>query len=399
MLMKQHQLRVCVVGPGTRFLSGISYYTLRLINAFAKSHRTSAILMRQLLPTRLYPGRERVGKSLTRLAYHPDADVFDGVDWYWLPSIVPALLMIWKNKPDVLVLQWWTGTVFHSYLPLVLLARLLGAKVVIEFHEVLDTAEARIPLVRAYVGVIGPLLVRLSHAFVIHSSFDLPALRERYPLGDRSVAIIPCALFDHYQLAEGQQPQRSAPAECCNLLFFGVIRPYKGLEDLVAAFEAIPEDKIDNFWLTVVGEPWEDWTLPLEMIEKSRYRDRITVITRYVPDEEVAAYFAGADAVVLPYHRSSASGPVHVTMSQGLPLVVTSVGGLTEAVAGYEGAIMVPPKSPEQLRDALLRVLDMRGRRYEDPHSEERIVERFTKLFASLDKSAETERIKGDVHV
>ncbi len=74
MLMKQHQLRVCVVGPGTRFLSGISYYTLRLINAFAKSHRTSAILMRQLLPTRLYPGRERVGKSLTRLAYHPDAD-------------------------------------------------------------------------------------------------------------------------------------------------------------------------------------------------------------------------------------------------------------------------------------------------------------------------------------
>lgn len=397
--MKKRQLRVCVVGAGTRFMSGISYYTLRLINAFAQSHRTSAILMRQLLPTRLYPGRERVGQNLTKLAYHSDADVFDGVDWYWLPSMLPALLTIWKNKPDVLVLQWWTGTVFHSYLPLVILARLLGAKVVIEFHEVLDTAEARIPVVRAYVGTIAPLLVRLSSAFVIHSSYDLPALRERYPLGDRPVAIIPCGLFDHYQLAEGQQPQRSAPADCCNLLFFGVIRPYKGLEDLVAAFESIPEDKIDRFWLTVVGEPWEDWTLPLEMIEKSRYRDRITFIKRYVPDEEVAAYFAGADVVVLPYHRSSASGPVHVTMSLGLPLVVTQVGGLTEAVADYKGAIMVPPKSPDELRDALLQALEMRGNRYEDPHSEQHVVERFTKLFESLDSSTDSDLVKGDIRI
>jgi glycosyltransferase involved in cell wall biosynthesis len=397
--MKKRQLRVCVVGAGTRFMSGISYYTLRLINAFAQSHRTSAILMRQLLPTRLYPGRERVGQSLTKLAYHPDADVFDGVDWYWLPSLLPALLTIWKNRPDVVVLQWWTGTVFHSYLPLVILARLLGAKVVIEFHEVLDTAEARMPVARAYVGTIAPLLVRLSSAFVIHSSFDLPALKERYPLGDRPVAIIPHGPFDHYQLADGQQPQRSAPADCCNLLFFGVIRPYKGLEDLVAAFEAIPEDMIERFWLTVVGEPWEDWTLPLEMIEKSRYRDRITFIKRYVPDEEVAAYFAGADAVVLPYHRSSASGPVHVTMSQGLPLVVTQVGGLTEAVADYEGAIMVPPKSPEELRDALLQVLEMRGKRYEDPHSWEHTAERFTKLFESLGISTDTDLVEGGVRV
>ena len=56
-MMEQQLLRVCVVGAGTRFLSGISYYTLRLVNALAPSHEVSAILMRQLLPTALYPGR------------------------------------------------------------------------------------------------------------------------------------------------------------------------------------------------------------------------------------------------------------------------------------------------------------------------------------------------------
>src|SRR5207302_7262954 len=57
--------RVCVVGAGMRFLSGISCYTLRLTNALAEAHPVSAILMRQLLPTRLYPGWKRVGMPLS----------------------------------------------------------------------------------------------------------------------------------------------------------------------------------------------------------------------------------------------------------------------------------------------------------------------------------------------
>ena len=66
-MIEKGSLRICVVGAGTRFLSGISYYTLHLVKALARSHEVSVILMRQLLPTRFYPGRERVGASLTRL--------------------------------------------------------------------------------------------------------------------------------------------------------------------------------------------------------------------------------------------------------------------------------------------------------------------------------------------
>jgi glycosyltransferase involved in cell wall biosynthesis len=69
----------------------------------------------------------------------------------------------------------------------------------------------------------------------------------------------------------------------------------------------------------VVGETWEGWTLPGEQIARSPRRDRITFVNRYVSDEELDGYLRGADAVVLPYLRSSLSGPLHVAMGYGLP--------------------------------------------------------------------------------
>jgi glycosyltransferase involved in cell wall biosynthesis len=89
----------------------------------------------------------------------------------------------------------------------------------------------------------------------------------------------------------------------------------------------------------------------------------------------VTEHFARADVVVLPYLRSSASGPLHIAMSNGLPVVVTSVGGLAEAVADYPGALTVPPADAPALADALRSARGMTGRRYADPHSWRRNVD------------------------
>lgn len=383
-MTENRRLKVCVVGAGKRFLSGISYYTLHLANAMARSHQVSAILMRQLLPRIFYPGRKRVGANLTQLEYDPALRVFDGVDWYWLPSVFRSLAFLARERPDVIVFQWWSGTVLHSYLLLALAARLLGAKVAIEFHEVLDTGEAKLPLARAYVRLFAPLFVRLAQGFVIHSEFDRTVLKRYYNLEKRPVEVIHHGPYDHFRLTGGERTKRDVPEACCNLLFFGVIRPFKGLEDLIAAFDALPESETSACWLTVVGETWEGWTLPVELIERSRYRDRITFVNRYVSDAEVARFFAEADAVVLPYHRSSTSGPLHMTMSYGLPVVVTRVGGLTEAVADYDGAILVPPADTGALQIALKEVSKLRGRRYVDPHSWECTVSGYHRLFDAL---------------
>ncbi len=377
------------MGSGTRFLSGISYYTIHLANALSEFHPVSVILMRQLLPTCFYPGRSRVGIPLTHQGYVPEIKVFDGVDWYWIPSILRAVAFLNREKPDVVIFQWWTGTTLHSYLLVALFARLIGAKIVIEFHEVLDTGEARLGLVNAYVNFFLPWLIRLSSGFVFHSEFDRIALEKQYRLGNYPKVIIPHGPYDQYNLDDDQPCHREATEGCCNLLFFGVIRPFKGLEDLITAFDSMPQNEINKYWLTIVGETWEGWTLPVELINQSRYRRRITFVNRYVPDEEVAAFFSGADAVVLPYHRSSASGPLHVAMSQGLPVVVSRVGGLPEAVKGYEGAILIPPKNPEALKEALISVFQMKGKHFSTPYSWKYIIRRFENIFDSTPLNSE----------
>jgi glycosyltransferase involved in cell wall biosynthesis len=383
-MRKKGSLRICVVGAGTRFLGGVSYYTIHLVNALARAHEGSVILMRQLLPTRFDPGRKWVGVSRTQLEYDSVVRVFDGVDWYWLPSMLRALVFLMRERPDVVVFQWWCGKVLHSYLLLALVARLLGARTVIEFHEVLDSEEGRLPLAQAYVWLVAPLVVRLAHGFVVHSEYARKVLQKHYDLEHGPVELICHGPYNNYQLTDGKQQLRIAPASCCNLLFFGLIRWYKGLEDLIMAFDSLPENEIDKFWLTVVGETWEGYTMPASLIDRSRYRHRITFVNRFVSDTEVAEFFAGADAVVLPYYRASTSGPLHIAMSCGLPVVVTPVGGMIEALAGYDGAILVPPRDPAALQSALLQVAKLRGKRYTDPHSWEHTVAGYQRLFDAL---------------
>jgi glycosyltransferase involved in cell wall biosynthesis len=381
--------RILVVGAGTRLLSAMSYYTIRLTNALAGRFRVAFIPMRQLIPTFLYPGRSRVGTTSTRLQYEPTVTVMKGIDWYWGLTIIRDLRDVRRWQPDVIIFEWWTGTVLHTYLAIALLARLLGASVIVEFHEVLDTGEERIPLARAWVWLMGRPFFRLASAFVIHSDSDRDPLDRRYGLRGRPCVIVPHGPNDHHaakQLTDGSQRRapRTAPPESLNLLFFGIIRPYKGLEDLIRAFDSLEDDEVQNYWLTVVGETWEGWDLPIRLIEQSRHRARITLVNRFVHDDEVVAHFSDADAVVLPYHRSSASSPASVAMSNGLPLVITAVGGLPAAVADYEGAILVPPREPLLLRDAIRRLPGLRGQRFKNPHSWDRTVADYEELLEAL---------------
>jgi glycosyltransferase involved in cell wall biosynthesis len=375
------RLSVCLVGPGWRFTSGISYYTCRLANSLAADRcETSVVLLRQLLPRALYPGKRRVGLKRASMSYHPDISVFNGIDWWWGISLLRALRFLRSRRPEVLVLEWWTAATLHTYLVLALVARTLGMRVVIELHELQDPGEAGVALARAY-GHLGlRALLRLAHGCIVHSKADWQLFESNYGPMDVRMALVPHGPYDQYRdVTETPDPAtqplisavRTAPKDgsVVNVLFFGLIRPYKGLDDLLHVFNALPREEAERLWLTVVGETWENCTEPARLIAASPHADRITFVNEYVPDEVVGAAFAHADLAVLPYRRSSSSGILHVAMSWGLPIVVTSVGGLPEAAAGYAGAAFIPPGDPAMLREGLVKAATMVGQKFADPRS------------------------------
>ena len=374
-----------VVGSGWRFTSGISHYTYRLTKAISDELPTSVLLMRRLLPQRLYPGASRVGARVNEIVYPPHVPVYDGVDWYWGRSMRDAKRFIAEQRPNVLILQWWTGAVLHSYYQIASYAVRLGVRVILEWHEVQDVGEVAIPGARQYVRALMPRLLAKVSAHIVHSDFDRKAIMAVSGILDRPVRVIPHGSFDH--LVKPIQKRGRSTRDPFRLLYLGIVRPFKGVEDLVQAFSSLDRVEAEQFRLTIVGETWEGWTAPNEAIARSPHSDLIERIDRYVSDAELADYFGSADAVVLPYHRSSASGPLQIAMTAGLPVVITAVGGLTEAVQDYAGAILVPPKDPAALRSALLTLPARRGESYIDPHSWEHRIDAFYSLIEEISGS------------
>lgn len=384
--------RIVIVGSGWQFASGISHYTYLLSCALKDEYDVGALLMRRLVPRRLYPGRDHVGAAVAgSVVYPPDVPLYNGVDWYWGPSLTKALRYLDRQRPTVIIFQWWTGAVLHTYLRLARYAARHGARIILEWHEGQDVGEAAMPGTRRYVQALMPRLLSLVDAHVVHSSFDLQAIPAAYSLDNAIVRVMPHGPYSHV-VASRAASAHSGDDSPFRLLYFGVVRPFKGVEDLVTAFSSLDRDEASQFHLSIVGETWEEWTVPDEVITRSPHSDLIERVDRYVSDEELAAYVARADAVVLPYHRSSLSGPLHIALTAGLPVIVTAVGGLLEVVRDYNGAILVPPQDPDALREALLKLPARRGERYSNPHSWQQTLDGYRALIAEVHQAQRSRR-------
>jgi len=374
-----------LVGPGFRFLSGLSVYTCRLANALAETHDVSVLLLDRLIPTWLYPGASRVGDDLTSLRYDDSVRIAGKLDWYWGTGISELSRRLRDDPPEVIVLQWWTAAALHSYLMVMRLARREGIPVLIEFHEVQDTGEAKVPFVASYCRRYLRALVRGAAGAICHTQHDRAALSITLgsELFDRTpMRIAPHGPYDHLS-AVAEPSTSSAAADPVRVLFFGLIRPYKGGEDLIYALDRMSPQQAGKVQVDFVGETWEDWTVPVEAISASPYRDRIHLDNRYVSDNDAARYFASADVLVLPYRRASSSGPLHIAMSHGIHVVMYAVDGLVEAVHDYDGAILVKPNDVDGLRDAILSVVDRRTERFANPHSWQPLVHAIDSLAPS----------------
>jgi len=334
-------VRIALVGPAHPYKGGGARHTTELAHRLAAAgHDVIIESWRAQYPRRLYPGQQTVDvpegepypRTHRRLAwYRPDG---------WLAAGGRL------RTADLVVFVLLTPLQVPSYLT-ILAALGRRNRTAVICHNVLphERRPGDVPLVRALLTRVG--------AVITHSAAQAAQAKDLAPGATvRTVAMPP-----HLPAAPHQDhdtERAASPAPQTRLLFFGIVRPYKGLDVLLRALAQAPP----HVTLTVAGEFWSDITEMEYLVSELGLRDRVALRPGYVPADQIPALFAAADALVMPYREATASQNALLAFAHGVPVVTTTAGALAEAVRDGVDGLTCAPGDPGDLLRALTEISD-----------------------------------------
>jgi glycosyltransferase involved in cell wall biosynthesis len=343
------QLKIALVGLTHPFRGGISHYTTLLCRALRTRHDVRFYALYRQYPNLLFPGKTQIDRSKVSLEVAHQACV-DSVNPYtWVATAV----RIARYRPDVILYSWWHPFFAPAFGTIARLARLIGGSPSCFLcHNALPHESTR----------IDRMLLRYAFSsgrvFITHSRqdyADLKALRPRaivhrnpHPTYEAFAAdqVLPTSAAKQQLGLEGKRV----------LLFFGFVREYKGLDVLLEAMDEL--DAGQGYHLVIVGEFYEDPQKYRGRLDALRERGQLTLVDRYVPNEEVPLYFSAADIVMVPYLSATQSGVIQIAYAFLKPVVATTVGGIPEVVADGRTGYLVPPGEARPMAGAVRRYFE-----------------------------------------
>lgn len=327
-------LRVTIVGPQHPHTGGIANHTTELADELEKHATVQRISYRTLYPKCLYPGEYRASVATNEGPDSPHT-LHYGNPLSWRR----ALRRIIQFRPDAVVMTWWTFflTPVNAWLESAL--RRKGIPVYFICHNVFDHEGHPLK------AVCSRFVLRKASGCVVHAAAEVAKIESFAP----AMPVLKTPLFCS---SSSRLPASPATAlrPPLRLLFFGYIRPYKGLADLAAA---LPLLQSNTYELAVVGEWWSDHKELRHALSHAPIP--VTVSDRFVTDEEKQRWFEWADAVVLPYRSATASGVVADAYNFGKPVITTAVGGIPEVVIEGKTGFLATPANPQSLAEAINR--------------------------------------------
>jgi len=228
-------------------------------------------------------------------------------------------------------------------LVLIAVFRMLGIRVITTAHNVLPHERSR------WQPAIFRAIYGLSQSIVVHSLHSRNELVEMLDVPEDRIHVIDHGNYLFFNSGGQPEPRQD---EGLRILFFGYIRPYKGLSVLLEAL-ALLKASGDKFCLSIVGRPVEPFEPYEQMIEQYGLSEYVAKHLGYVPMDEVGKHFASTDVVALPYINISQSGVLQLAYAFGKPVIVTRTGGLPEVVVEGESGYVVPPGESEPLAQRL----------------------------------------------
>jgi len=337
-------MKIDIVGPSYPFRGGISYYTTLLYKHLKAKHRVKFYCFRRQYPRFLFPGKTDRDPSLFHLRQvdaRPILDALDPVTW-----VRVARHMI-KDRPELAIFPWWVVYWAPQYLTIIFLLKIFSdIRILFICHNV---AEHETNILKS---VLSRFVLSLGDRFIVHSPQEKENLAAL--IGQKNIAVSYHPTYDVFNtvmIPQATARERLGISEDKVILFFGFVRKYKGLRDLILALPFLLA-KI-HFRLLIVGEFWEDKKHYLELIEKLGIAKQVTIIDRYVPNEDLPIYFHASDIVVLPYTSVTGSGLLQLALGFGKPVVTTKIGDFSRIVLDRRTGFLVAPRSPREIAAAV----------------------------------------------
>ncbi len=352
-------MRVTLIGPVYPYRGGIAHYTMQLARALGDAgHTVDTISFKHQYPAWLYPGASDRDPSRNALKVDAKYLLAPLYPWTW----VQVARSIRQKAPDLVVFQWWTTFWALAYTWLAAALRRNGIRVTYIIHNVIPH-EARF-----FDRALAKMALNRGSAFVAQTKREEKRLVALLP--GRRVEICPLPV---YSVLAGQGIPKADARERLGLdvktpvlLFFGIVRAYKGLKLLIEALVQLGEQ--DGFpILLVAGEIWEDNENYRQLIHKLGLEMRVRLENRYVPDEEAAVMFSAADMLVAPYLGGTQSGAAGMALGFGLPMVVSDVVAAGIAPGNLKHVQVFPTGDVQELVAAIrLRLQQSK----QEPHVE-----------------------------
>jgi glycosyltransferase involved in cell wall biosynthesis len=338
-------LKIAILSCFYPYRGGIAQFNANLFEELGKTHDVRAFNFSRQYPDILFPGKTQyVTPEDEAVSIEAEAllDTANPLSWGRTARAIRA----WG--PDLLLVRYWMswfapslGEVARKMAPGCRVVGILDNVVPHERHW-FDT-----PLTRWFLKGLDGAVTLCEEV-----GRDLLALRPDIPH-----AVLPHPIYTHFgaKLPREEAERRLAlPAGRRTLLFFGLIREYKGLDILLQAFDLLDE----RYQLVIAGEPYGSFDKYQKLIDGGRAPQDVHVFPNYIRDDEVKDYFSAADLAVLPYRSATQSGISSVACHFIVPMVVTDVGGLRETVGARNTGIVCENGTPACIADAITRYFD-----------------------------------------
>jgi beta-1,4-mannosyltransferase len=270
-------------------------------------------------------------------------------------KFLPVLSLLWRHGlPDVLHMHWISGYVVSRFRSWTLLSsalliaelatmRLLGVRIIWTIHNLVEHKKRNVGFELAMFR----LITKICHTLMVHGELGRQAVTEAYRVSDPETRIVVVPHGNYLSNYSDQVDEKTARArlglatESFVYLFLGIIRPYKGIEELLEAFRALDNP---HARLLLVGK-CRDANLAERITRAAAHDQRIVPILDFVADEEIQYYMRSANTVVLPFTDIFTSGSAILAMGFERALVVPRLGCLPEYVDSRGGILYAPGRT------------------------------------------------------